>query len=740
MNPLNRRMFRQPGASRRPTGILASSPQLANTVANRQPVRMANGGTNTYTAAVQRAVQAGDKRALQELAKPVNYGAAARTPDGQNALRLARQALAQSTRISTDTAVDAPISDAERMAANRSNLAALRAAQGLGQGATVPATIDLPLSEAEQNAATRSNLAAFRAKQGLDQGATVPATVSTEPSTAMEQIKRAFMYPGEVLGFRVPDDAPGKPNPIGQGIRNFVFGTEESQSPVQSALRSADDAIVRGTSAAGDAIQNLEKGIISGFIPKPTGTALADAQAAAGAIREGFPGRSAGTATVSDMEGGVAQGLPLTIADTPAEVLAKATSTSTSTDSAKGRQVSTVDPNKETSTGDKAGSTVANTAIDTITSKLTSLLTGDVEDPSVIKKKVPSSQATNPEAADAFAVTYGQYADPEEVNLEKIDNAIKDTFGDKKDFTDAKRDAFYMNLIKAGLAIAAGESENAITNIAKGLSLGIDAYGKDMKDLNEQEREDEKERRVFRAQMIRDERTANIAMAAAKNQWTAADNRFKQADAQFKKTDEWNRQKYNSDMSFARQSLAINMLPKIAQLEIAGRTLDEKVRNNLATEAINEMKTDSVALRIAKKFGWIDSDNNITALGKQQAGDELQNNILEAELAKSKGTVKTGPKAPDRDRFIMDQLGKTDQMDLAREQLQRSGIKNPTSQDFEAFFGSQYDRISSGQTSAAPQQGTQSLAVGSVVTQGGKKFRVTAVDAQGNVTGSEEIK
>ena len=47
MNPLNRRMFRQPGASRRPTGILASSPQLANTVANRQPVRMANGGIRT---------------------------------------------------------------------------------------------------------------------------------------------------------------------------------------------------------------------------------------------------------------------------------------------------------------------------------------------------------------------------------------------------------------------------------------------------------------------------------------------------------------------------------------------------------------------------------------------------------------------------------------------------------------------------------------------------------------------
>ena len=49
-----------------------------------------------------------------ELAKPVNYGAAARTPDGQNALRLARQAIAQSTQISTDAVVDAPVPFAKR--------------------------------------------------------------------------------------------------------------------------------------------------------------------------------------------------------------------------------------------------------------------------------------------------------------------------------------------------------------------------------------------------------------------------------------------------------------------------------------------------------------------------------------------------------------------------------------------------------------------------------------------------
>ena len=46
MKPLNRKMFRQPGMSRQPMGILASSPELANVVRRRmgQPVRMAHGG------------------------------------------------------------------------------------------------------------------------------------------------------------------------------------------------------------------------------------------------------------------------------------------------------------------------------------------------------------------------------------------------------------------------------------------------------------------------------------------------------------------------------------------------------------------------------------------------------------------------------------------------------------------------------------------------------------------------
>ncbi len=98
MNPMNRKMFRDPMASRQAAGILASSPELMAAAQRRQPMRMANGGTvNTqgnYVLAVQNAIQAGDKAALQELAKPINYGQAARTPDGKAAIALATKALA----------------------------------------------------------------------------------------------------------------------------------------------------------------------------------------------------------------------------------------------------------------------------------------------------------------------------------------------------------------------------------------------------------------------------------------------------------------------------------------------------------------------------------------------------------------------------------------------------------------------------------------------------------------------
>jgi hypothetical protein len=53
--------------------------------------------------------------------------------------------------------------------------------------------------------------------------------------------------------------------------------------------------------------------------------------------------------------------------------------------------------------------------------------------------------------------------------------------------TGQKEDAQYMAMIKAGLAIAGGTSQNAITNIAQGGMEGIDSYVAELKEIRERE-------------------------------------------------------------------------------------------------------------------------------------------------------------------------------------------------------------------------------------------------------------
>ena len=78
--------------------------------------------------------------------------------------------------------------------------------------------------------------------------------------------------------------------------------------------------------------------------------------------------------------------------------------------------------------------------------------------------------------------------------------------------------AFWLNLMKAGLAIASGESSNALTNIAKGLSFGLEAYGKDMKDITQQERAANKEIAGIKFALLKDKKDSDIALRAAKIQ------------------------------------------------------------------------------------------------------------------------------------------------------------------------------------------------------------------------------
>lgn len=114
-------------------------------------------------------------------------------------------------------------------------------------------------------------------------------------------------------------------------------------------------------------------------------------------------------------------------------------------------------------------------------------------------------------AADAvdFETVYKDTAKEMGFDPKDMENAYKDD----------KQQAFWLNLMKAGLAVAAGESSDPLSNLAKGLMVGLNEYGKDINRLNAQEREDRKEFRTALRQNLKSEKSTAIALATAENNW-----------------------------------------------------------------------------------------------------------------------------------------------------------------------------------------------------------------------------
>tara|TARA_R110002096_G_scaffold119145_2_gene258111 strand:- start:3760 stop:5424 length:1665 start_codon:yes stop_codon:yes gene_type:complete len=78
-------------------------------------------------------------------------------------------------------------------------------------------------------------------------------------------------------------------------------------------------------------------------------------------------------------------------------------------------------------------------------------------------------------------------------------------------FDEDKQASVWLNMMKAGLAIASGESSNALTNIAKGFSFGLQSYGEDVGKLNKDLRADRKEATNTMYKLLKDEKSERLA-------------------------------------------------------------------------------------------------------------------------------------------------------------------------------------------------------------------------------------
>lgn len=105
---------------------------------------------------------------------------------------------------------------------------------------------------------------------------------------------------------------------------------------------------------------------------------------------------------------------------------------------------------------------------------------------------------------------------PKEIDFADVKDDVFELLGYNRDTLDEnlskdQQSAIWLNVMRAGLAVAAGESENALTNVAKGFGIGLEGYGRDMKDLTDDYREDVKTYTTTAYTMLKDAKAEELA-------------------------------------------------------------------------------------------------------------------------------------------------------------------------------------------------------------------------------------
>ena len=149
------------------------------------------------------------------------------------------------------------------------------------------------------------------------------------------------------------------------------------------------------------------------------------------------------------------------------------------------------------------------------------------------------------------------------------------------EFEEDRKASIFLNMMKAGLAIAAGESDNAITNIARGFGVGLQGYGEDVNLLSKNLREDRREARNTMYNLLKDAKSEALARRTLElQQMEGVVNIQRQlvGDQRTKALDQFNRQitelKFSSDLLGA----AADMQFKEKQLEVTKDNVEKTFR------------------------------------------------------------------------------------------------------------------------------------------------------------------
>ncbi len=495
----------------------------------------------------------------------------------------------------------------------------------------------------------------------LEDLAMLPADVRAGMAQMMSgvspQNRRAIQYPLEYFGMPVPANAPGVP--VGTAVSDLnrlLYGTDTSQSPVQSALRTADRAVTGALTETfreplpGVNQENIEaagRGIVSAFTPRPVSVsaspedqrAMGEDEAARFAERqrimklndsaaEAAPGADTGAgerlATTRQNPNNVpTAGAPGDTGELSSEdallIAARGSGSSAAAEAAKDLLTETQEAGGKVSAPTITPATVTRPeGFNTPGSPGTSTADEEKTDP---KDALPDSLKPTPESAadstkneakenDALLNIPNTDADGKPLTYKQRVEArfkvLKDLMGEDQ-AKDIRSDKNY-NLMMLGLRIAAGQDPNALTNIAAGAGQQLQEFGEASGEASQRRAEKIESLTMLAASDVSEEMKAEAAREFSKSEREAT-QLFQAGEAKEGREFQFDMNVFDKNFASLESSLtrqhdrAMRVLGEeyqniraknAADLQIAIRNADSQDRINMLV-ATHEFQADMAA-------------------------------------------------------------------------------------------------------------------------------------------------
>tara|TARA_R100000808_G_scaffold25063_1_gene61132 strand:- start:717 stop:2411 length:1695 start_codon:yes stop_codon:yes gene_type:complete len=198
------------------------------------------------------------------------------------------------------------------------------------------------------------------------------------------------------------------------------------------------------------------------------------------------------------------------------------------------------------------------------------------------------------------------------------------------EFEEDRKASIFLNMMKAGLAIAAGESPNALTNVAKGFAVGLQGYGQDVDKLTTRLREDQREARSTMYNLLKDKKSEEIAKRALEIQKMNGIVNLQRTLVGDKKDDAI--QQFNQQMAGYKWNL--DLLSTAADLQFKEKSLAVTKDNADKVFKAALIKAEPDVIKILKRMGHIGEDGTPT-----DTGNEFLKKYLD-EVTKGTSTLK----------------------------------------------------------------------------------------------------